>query len=196
MRVPSRQYVRDRVPALGLAALLQLAAVWVIIHALITPAPEHHDTEQETQIVLLPALPPPLAVKPKHQRRQIPDAGAITPYFNPYTFNSQTLAAPRPQGLAFALSVCDVGNYDMAPDEIRAACDRIGALIKHDPGRFGFTTDVTDPHHWQRELARREAPVLAPCMSPGGVDVLYTLTCIYEEIFTGHREDKRRRYSE
>ena len=195
MFIPSRQCVRDRVPALGLAALLQLGAVWLIIHSLVAPSAERHTAEDETQIVLLPTLPPPVTTKTKRQRRQTPSSGAITSYVNPYTFNLQPLAAPN-HGLAFALSACDVGHYDLAADEIRAACDRIGALIKRDPGHFGFATEVIDPHHWQRELARREAPFLAPCMSPGGVDVLYTLTCIYEEIFTGHREDKKRRYSE
>jgi hypothetical protein len=197
MRLPSRDFLRDRVPAFGLAALLQLAAVWLIIHALVTPTPPPQKTERETQIVFLPTLPTlPLPAKAKRLRRPTSGANALTTYVNPYTFNAQPFAAPRSQGLASALSACDVDKYDMASDEIRAACARIGALIKHDPGRFGFTTHVADAPHWQRELARREAPLLAPCMSASGVDVLYTLTCIYEEIFTGHREDKRQRYSE
>lgn len=188
---------RNRAPALGLAMLFQLAALWAFIHALIVPAPERVSASRETQVLLLPAaLAPPGTIRKRQRRAQSGASTAITPYVDPDTFNLQSLTRPNTQTLASALSSCDPGKYDMAADEVKALCDRIGALIKRDPGRFGFTSDVEDPRHWQRELARREAPVLAPCMSPGGVDVLYTLTCIYEEIFTGHREDKRRRYSE
>jgi len=193
MRMPPRDFLRDRVPALVLAALLQLAAVWLIIHSLMTPEPEQHEEERETQIVLLPMLPPTIAAKRKPLRPQTPASGAITPFFNPYTFNPQSLAAPRTQGLAFALSACDIGNYDIAPDEIRAACDRIGALIKHDPGHYGLTSDVVHSGHWARELARREAPVLAPCMSPGGVFVDFF--CVYNFLLHPYDPEKRARYS-
>ncbi len=195
MHSPFRPFVRGRLAALGLALLLQGAAVWLIIYSLVI-TDLHKTGEPETQLVLLPLMPPPLvAIKPR-PLRQKPISGVLTPYFNPYTFNPQALAVPKPQGLGLALTACDVGNYDMATDDIRAACDRIGALIKRDPNHFGFTTDITDPQHWQRELARRDAPYLAPCMSPGGINPLYTLLCIYDTLVHGYDSEKRARYSE
>ncbi len=196
MPIASRSFVRGRLPAFALALLLQGAAVWLIISSLVTPGPPPEASEAGTRIVLLPFVPPLAAAKIKRPPRQNPGPAAITPYFNPYTFNSQALAAPKAQGLGFALSLCDVGKYDMAPDEIRAACDRIGALIKQDPGHFGFAANINDPHYWQRELTRRDAPYLAPCMAPGGVNVLYTLYCIYDTLAHGYNSEKRLRYSE
>jgi len=193
--MPLRLLAREKVPALALAMVLQAGAIWLLVHSLIVPLPEEKSAAHETQVVFLPLFNPP-PVPPSRKRKPQGGSNATAFYFNPYTFDPKAVAAPAPQKLTYALSACDVDKYDMAPDEIRAACDRIGALIRHDPGRFGFTSEVVDAGHWQRELARREAPVLLPCMSPDGVDVLYTLTCIYEEIFTGHREDKRRRYSD
>lgn len=195
--MPLRHVMRGRAPALAFAVALQLGVIWLLIHSLILPPPEEKSATHETQVIFLPQFSPP-PTPPRRPRKQQHggSSNAITPYFNPYTFDPKALTGPAPQKLSYALSACDVDKYDMASDEIRAACNRIGALIRHDPGRFGFTSEVAEAGHWQRELARREAPYLAPCMSPGGLDVLYTLTCVYEEIFTGHREDKRRRYSD
>ena len=203
MHSPYRPFARGRLAALGLALLLQGAAVWLIIHSLVT-TDLRKTAESETQFVFLPVLPSPAAVKSK-PKRQKPGLGAITPYFNPYTFNPKALAAPRPQGLSLALSACDTGHYDTATDDVRAACDRIGALIKQDPSQYGFSADVADPKHWQRELARREAPYLAPCMSPhappdsklGIVSInLGTLLCVYDMLAHGYDPEKRARYSQ
>jgi hypothetical protein len=190
---------RDRIPALVLVALLHIAAVIAFLNALIIERePEKRKSEDhETQITLTPAPPPPRQIL---RQRRLPAAGgfgAITaPYFNPYTFNLPPSAASSGNGIALALSACDPGRYDVASREVRAVCDRIGLALRSDPGRFGFTSDVSDPQHWHRELARREAPYLAPCMSPGGFDVLYTLSCLYENVFVGYKPEHRRRYSE
>jgi len=113
---------------------------------------------------------------------------------NPYAIDPRTFTASAQTGLAMALSACDVGRYDMASDEIRATCDRIGALIRHDPGRFGFTSEVVDSGHWSTELARREAPILLPCFSPNGVMV--DLFCVYHFLTHPYDPEKRARYSE
>lgn len=149
---------------------------------------------EETQILLArPAQPPP----PQPGRRSGGSRAPAPVYFNPYTYNSPNAITLAPPKLAAALSACDPAHYDMASRDVRRLCDRIGALIAYDPGRFGFTSDVRDARHWQVELARREAPFLAPCMSPyGGLDVIYTLSCIYENLFIGYRPEHRRRYVE
>jgi hypothetical protein len=190
---------RDRIPALVLVALLHIAAVIGFLNALIVERePEKRKTEDhETQITLAPAPPPRI---PRQRRQSAPGgSSAITaPFFNPYTFNLPPSAgiAGSGNGIALALSACDPGRYDLASREIRAVCDRIGLALRSDPGRFGFTSDVSDPQHWHRELARREAPYLAPCMSPTGFDVLHTLSCLYENVFIGYKPEHRRRYSE
>lgn len=103
-----------------------------------------------------------------------------------------------------ALAACAPEKYDMASDEIRDVCGRIGALVRNDPGHFGVTQDVADPRHWQTELARREAPYLMPCMSPhppppgmGVISInLGTLLCIYDLLMHPYDPEKRARYSQ
>ena len=190
---------RDRIPALLLVGLLHLMVVYAFLHAIIVEhAPRQVQTQdRETKITLMRDAPALQLQKPKHRQRVASGSTAITlPVFNPYTYNTPLALQGATNGVAIALSACDVGRYDMASTEVRTMCNRIGALLKSDPGRFGFTTHVVDPQHWQTELARREAPVLAPCMSPSGVDVLYTLKCVYETVFIGYDSENHRRYSQ
>ena len=198
--MPPAKAFRDRLPTLAFVGLLHAAFVWLLLNSLqIGPAFGPPSTEPgETQITLTPA-PPPLPPLPKKRLRRAA-AGAATsvlsPYIDPYTYRSPQALQNGTQGITLALAACDPGRYDMASSEVRAACDRIGMALKSDPGHFGVTADVRDPTHWRRELARREAPVLAPCMSPNGFDVLYTLKCVYETVFIGYDSENRRRYSE
>jgi hypothetical protein len=189
---------RDRIPAFVLVALLHIAAVIAFLHAVIVERePQKSKADEPETLITLAPVPPP---RPPVRKRRLPAAGgsnAVTaPYFNPYTYNMPSIPNAAGNGIALALSACDPGRYDLAPREVRAVCDRIGLAMKNDPGRFGVVGDVSDPQHWQRELARREAPFLAPCMSPGGVDILYTLSCLYENVFIGYKPEHRRRYSQ
>jgi hypothetical protein len=190
--------VRDQVPAALLVALLHGAVAFALLHVVIVEnEPDRTNREsQETEISLSRETPPP----PPKRRRRLPPAGGSAapslPYFNPYAYQSPPATADTTVGIATALSACDPARLDLASREVRTICDRIGLALKSDPGRFGVTADVADPVHWRRELARREAPFLAPCMSPDGFDVLYTLSCLYENVFIGYKPEHRRRYSE
>lgn len=194
MSGPNTLHWNIRAPALAVAALLQLAAVWVLINALQVQKPVQEMATSQTAITFLPYVPPP-DIK-KHKSRPGRGSAPSADYFRPNSLSLQTLSGAGPERLSFVLSSCDMDHYDMQSFEIRSACDRIGALVKADPGHLGIVSEVKDYRHWQVELARREAPYLAPCMSPAGLDVLYTLNCIYDVIFTGYREEERRRYSD
>jgi len=190
---PTVKALRAKLPALGITALFHVAVFFFLLQA-IPKQREPAETETETSI----SLPPEPLRLPKNKKLLPAQAGsnAITTYFNPYSYAAPRALQPQLQGLQTALAACAPENYDMASDEIRAVCGRIGLLVKNDPGHFGVTQDVADPAYWQRELARRKAPYLAPCMSPGGPDVLYTLYCIYDTLFHGYDPEKRRRYSQ
>jgi hypothetical protein len=190
--------IRDRVPAFVLVALLHGAAVYALVHAIIVerapekPAPRPY----ETLITLTRETPPP---RPKRKRRLPPGGGsnaAAAPFFDPYTYQSPPALAEATRGILTALSACDPAHLDMAAAEVRDICSRIGLALKNDPGHFGVVADIRDPQHWRRELARREAPFLAPCMSPKGLDVLHTLSCIYKVVFGGYDSETRPRYSQ
>lgn len=188
--MPLRQIAREKVPALAITVGLQLAVAWLFVRSLILPPQQPQSTQHKTQVIFLTLLNPQTPAKHKSLK---PGSNAITPYVNPYALDPSVFSTRAETGLATALSACDVDKYDMASDEIRAVCDRIGALIRHDPGRFGFTSEVVDAGHWSTELARREAPVLLPCMSPNGV--MLDLFCVYNFLVHPYDPEKRARYS-
>ena len=202
--------VRDRLPATILVAILHGAVGFALLHAVIVetepnkPAREPHETE----ITLSRELPP----KPPKRQRHLPPASRSTalaaPYFNPDTYQPPAVVADATEGIATALSACDPGRLDMASAEVRHACNRIGLALKRDTGHFGVVSDVADPKHWQRELARREAPHLLPCMKAHpppvvGHDIkqlaqidLATLLCVSRILFVGYDSEKHERYSQ
>jgi hypothetical protein len=199
---------RDRIPALVLVGLLHVLAVYAFLHAIIIEHAPRQEMEQnsETQIALMREAPAPQPQISKHRKPAAGGSTAITlPFFNPYTYTTPFASQGSTEGISTALSACDPGRYDMASAEVRVVCDRIGALIKNDPGHFGFTSDVTDPMHWNRELARREAPHLLPCMKAhsrsdprGGVAMmvdLQTLLCVSRILFIGYDSEKNEHYS-
>ena len=184
--------LRNRVPALCLAVLFHVVLIVFLLHAIpkqTAPVP----AEQETQLVLLPLLEP-APIPKRHRTANGGGSNAITTYFNPYTFNPQSLQAPQ-QRLGLALASCEPENYDKQSVEVRAACARIRMVVANDTGRFGVTIDFTQGERWERELLRRQTPVLAPCMTPGGPDVLYLLYCVYDVVAHGYDSEKMPRYS-
>jgi hypothetical protein len=187
--------LRSRSPSFLLAAVFNGA----LIALLLTAAPKHsllRAIEPETQVVFLPLIEPVPALKNKRMRRGAPGrSNAITTYFNPYTFNPQVLQAPlSQQKLEVALASCAPENYDKQSDEVRTACARIRTALAANMDRAGVNADFLYGEHWQRELTRRETPYLAPCMTPGGPDVLYFLYCVYDVIAHGYDKDKMPHY--
>jgi len=196
---------RARLPALAVAGLLHVLFVWLFVNIrIIERAPPLQTAVRETFVPLLPQRAPP----PEKRRRPAPSGGstAITlPYFNPDVF---LLAPPRSgdsNTITVALGACDPGRYDMASAEVRTVCDRIGLALKNDPGHFGVVSDVADPVHWRKELARREAPHLLPCMkayapknAQGAIVMvdLQTLLCVYRIIFIEYDSRNHQHYSE
>jgi hypothetical protein len=188
--------LRDRLPALVITALCHVALIALLVVSLPKRFESQAPVESETRITFFPAPPAPPVVEKKRVRRAEAGSNAITTYFDPNTYRPPSALTPNIGGVSMALAACLPEKYDMASDEIRIACNRIGALLRSDRGHFSVTQDVIDPSHWQRELARRNAPFLAPCMSPGGVNVLYTLYCIYDLILHPYDPEKQLRYSE
>jgi hypothetical protein len=182
--------LRSRFPALCLAALFHVGLIVFLLRAIPTQPPQPLPVPQ-TELVFIP-LP---QVAPEKHRGTAPGGNAITPYFNPYTFNPQSLPTEAgQQRLGLALNSCAPENYDRQSPEIRALCSRIQVALAADPGRFGADIDFTQGERWERELLKRKTPVLAPCMTPEGPDVIYLLTCVYNAIFDGYDSEKAPHY--
>lgn len=203
MRAPVLSQWRGQLPALAIAVLVQLAAIWAFLHALVLPKPPSAAHANRTEIVFVPTALAPAPVSRKRTKSASGEAAAPV-YVNPGLFNTDKLAPPNIEALATALSACDPGKYDMAADEVKALCDRIGALVRYDPGHFGVKQDVADPAYWRREMIRRDAPFLMLCMKPTppanksmiiAVD-LATLSCIYNLMMHPYDPEKRARYNE
>lgn len=188
--------LRDRLPALFVTASFHVVVVGLLLIAMPKQFAREEEKEQETQITLLPQAEPEQPKEKRKPRSGTTGSNAITaPYFDPNRFNSQTLQAlAPPQRLSFALEACAPEKYDMASDEIRMACARIGSLIARDPGRFGVTTDFKNGQRWERELLINQTPLLLPCMS-SNANVLYTLLCVYDTMMNGYDPDKMQHYS-
>jgi len=186
--------LRSRVPALCLAALFNIALIALLLDAL--PKQTATKPAPETQVVFvpLPLLEPPR--KPAHRQHQ-PRAGssAITTYFNPDIVAPRVLLpTPGEQRLSMALATCAPENYDRQSDEVRAACAKIATALAYDREHFGVKSDVAYGPYWQRELMLRKAPYLAPCMTPGGPEILTLLYCVYDVLFHGYDRKKMAHY--
>jgi len=197
MRDLIRKIEREQLPAIFATAVFHVVLIVLLLNAIPKQTPPA-TTGPETQVVFIP-LPMMEAVHKPVRRQRAANSGstAITTYFNPYSFSPQTLApSAGQQRLSLALASCAPDNWDNQTEEVKAACTRIHAVVLADPGRFGVTTDIKQSKVWERELLRQRAPYLAPCMTPGGPDVLYLLYCVYDVLFHGYDREKMPRYSE
>jgi len=184
--------LRNQLPALCLAVLFNVALIALLLNSIpkqTAPVP----LEPETQLVWLPQMEPTHPAK--RPQRSAGGSNAITTHVNPYQFYPQSLQQLTPQrGLAMALESCAPENYDKQSEEVRAACGRIQTALAYDKEHFGVNIDFRHGRLWQEELIKRNRPVLAPCMTPGGPDVIYLLTCVYQVLFTGYDSDKAPHY--
>ena len=99
--------------------------------------------------------------------------------------------APALNGLKRQLFGCTPDALATATPEERAACASASLGPRFDPGATDFR-DHTDRSksaaQWARDRARKNAPMLLPCMSPDGFSPLYTAYCLAKTAVTGKLE--------
>lgn len=116
-----------------------------------------------------------------------------TPAFvPPPAFTPQTpSAAPALNGINRQLFGCTPDVLATATPEERTACASASLGPRFDPGATDFR-DHTDRSRsaaqWARDRARKNAPLLLPCMSPAGFSPLYTAYCLAKTAVTGKLE--------
>jgi hypothetical protein len=152
----------------------------IILH-LITPRTAQKPAEKK--------LP---AAKPKAMREPAP-AFVPPPAFTPPPAAS---AAPALNGINRQLFGCTPDALASATPEQRAACASASLGPRYDPGATDFR-DHTDRSknaaQWVRDRARKNAPLLLPCMSPDGWSPLYTAYCLAKTAVTGKLEGEGQR---
>jgi hypothetical protein len=110
----------------------------------------------------------------------------------PPAFTPQTPStAPALNGINRQLFGCTPDALASATPEERAACASASLGPRFDPGAADFR-DHTDRSksaaQWARDRARKNAPLLLPCMSPAGFSPLYTAYCLAKTAVTGKLE--------
>lgn len=151
---------------------LHIAAQKEIILQLITPKAPAKPKPPKTQ-----------TAKPKSAREPAP---AFVP---PSTFTPPpSSTAPALNGLNHQLFGCSPDQLATATPEERAACASASLGPRYDPGATDYrdhTNRSKNAAQWARDRARKNAPLLLPCMSPDGFSPLYTAYCLAKTAVTG-----------
>lgn len=124
-----------------------------------------------------------LPEKPKPAREAAP---AFVP---PSTFTPPAIpSAPALNGLNRQLFGCSPDQLASATAEERAACASASLGSRYDPGATDYrdhTGRSKNAVQWAQDRARKNAPLLLPCMSPAGFSPLYTAACLAKSAVTG-----------
>lgn len=91
-------------------------------------------------------------------------------------------------GLYDELFSCAPENLANLDETQRSRCRKIGALPGYDPGAVDYADhsgEVPGAKQWERELARKKAPLLLPCGSSSGINPVYTGACLLEGVAKG-----------
>ena len=96
--------------------------------------------------------------------------------------------APDIRGVGQALVGCAPENLANLDEAQRSRCRKSGALPSHDPNALDYadhSNKVPGAKRWERELARKNAPLLLPCGNSRRADPVYTGACVIANIANG-----------
>jgi hypothetical protein len=148
----------------------------IILHLIAPPKP------QTSQTAL--AKPEKKIPLPKIVREPVPATTINTPL-------PQIPTAPSLNSLNQQLFGCTPDALASATPEQRSACASASLGPRFDPHAMDYR-DHTDRSksaaQWARDRARKNGPLLLPCMSPQGWSPLYTAMCLAKTAVTGKLE--------
>lgn len=202
MPVPTVNTLRERFPALCFVALLHIAVIYVLLHAM----PELTGLigeETEAKVSLLPILMPQPVPKKRIRRSSAARRGAITAPFNPDNFKPSMLAQPGLKGLYLALNACTPENLGNLSAAMREQCARIDTILFAGRDELPNALKIKHAAHWRAELLIKQTPQLLPCAKPtpppkgmGIISVdLGTLICIADLLSNGYHPETAAHYS-
>jgi len=178
----------------GGAAVLLLHLL-VILALLSTTRWTSHQIAEPKEIILqllAPKAPPKPKIRETPSAIPKPPREAAPAFVPPPTFTTPSPStAPALNGLNHQLFGCTPNALATATPEERAACASASLGPRYDPGATDYR-DHTDRSksaaQWTRDRARKNAPLLLPCMSPAGFSPLYTAYCLAKTAVTGKME--------
>jgi hypothetical protein len=147
--------------------------------------------------LITPKAQPKIEEKKSPAEKPKPTREATPAFVPPATFTPPPdQSIPQLNGLNRQLFGCAPDKLASATAEERAACASASLGPRFDPGATDFR-DHTDRSksaaQWTRDRARKNAPMLLPCMSPDGWSPLYTAYCLAKTAVTGKLEGESQR---
>lgn len=174
-------------------ALAVLVLHLLIIAALLSATRWSEPRSDQSKEIILHLIAPKRLPEPV---KQIPVPRPVTarrsaPAFVPpasFTPPPDT-AIPQLDGLNRQLFGCAPNQLAAATAQERAACASASLAPRYDPGATDYrdhTGRSKNAVQWARDRARKNAPLLLPCMSPQAMGVsLYTLYCLGKAAIEG-----------
>jgi hypothetical protein len=185
-RLSAPRMIRDRTSGAVLALVVQAGFLLMFLLSSQHLAPLRGPT-RETILLLHPL--------PQTAPRTIDARGAFVrktrPIEVPIVPNITSPLLAPPSGLAgfgHSLFGCAPENFTNLDEAQRSRCRKLGALPAFDPGAVDYadhTDRVPGVKRWERELARKNAPLLLPCGNSRSADPVYTGACIIANIANG-----------
>jgi hypothetical protein len=184
-----------RIAGAALVAALHVAIVVLLLHA--SFAPHASAPARETILYLAPPTPP-LADKPAPLPKA-PAPAVRLPALHMIALPRAPGIDPKAlEGFGRALTDCRPENIANLAQEERHRCDAL-SLKPRDDVDFADHTDKQshDAALWARGRARKNGPLLLPCMSNQGVGVgLGTLLCLGQGLAKGFKPDELASYGD
>jgi len=176
--------------AISILLVLTLHALLILALLRFLVSPQNFVFTPQTHLpeMFINTARPPAPAMRKEAPRPAPPRAA-RPASKPLA-PSEAPAMPVPdiKGFGQVLDGCAPQNFANLDDAQRSRCQSLGLVPSHDLGAVDYadrTAQVPGAKQWERELARKKAPLLLPCGNPVAFDPVYTGFCIIGNIANG-----------
>lgn len=173
-----------------LVFVLHALLIVALLRFMVSPRSPVFVPEVRLLEMIIPRLPEPRTGR--EAPRPAPARAAVQPVPRPLA--EPLIPAPDIRGFGQALAGCAPENIARLDDAQRSRCRRSGALASYDSGAVDYTDRsdrVPGVRRWERELARKKAPLLLPCGNSRSADPVYTGACILANIANGFTFQKQ-----
>jgi|SRR6185312_1581916 hypothetical protein len=164
----------------------------IVIAALLSATRWSEQQNEQTKEIILHLITPkplPEPVKETLARKPVATPKPAPAFVPPATFAPPVdNSLPQLNGLNQQLFGCAPDQLASATAQQRAACASASLGPRFDPGATDYrdhTGRSKNRVQWARDRARKNAPLLLPCMSPAGIAPLYTAYCLAKSALTG-----------
>lgn len=178
-----------------LVLILHILLIFALLRFMVSPHDSALVSEQKLIELTINTARLPEPPAGKESPKPASTRAAVQPMLQttPLPFTAPT-PEPDIRGFGQALIGCAPENVTNLDEAQRSRCRKFGALASYDPSavdyadRAGKVPGVT---RWDRELARKKAPLLLPCGNVKAFDIVYTGGCIIANIANGFTFQKQ-----